>query len=110
MAIDLAAPNSIYIHTVKTDVKDINPTRKAISITATSEEVSEQEAKLIKDFQRQAKIPGFRPGKAPENMVRQRFAKDNQRSSATLHCICTVEVVSFLNLEFVMGRLFFMNV
>ena len=64
---------------MKTDVQDINPTRKAISITATSEEVSEQEAKLINDFQRQAKIPGFRPGKAPENMVRQRFAKDIQQ-------------------------------
>ena len=79
MAIDLSALNSIYIHTVKTDVQDINPTRKAISITATSEEVSEQEAKLINDFQRQAKIPGFRPGKAPKNMVRQRFAKDIQQ-------------------------------
>tara|TARA_X000000950_G_scaffold85873_1_gene108089 strand:+ start:254 stop:718 length:465 start_codon:yes stop_codon:yes gene_type:complete len=64
---------------VKTDVQDINPTRKTISITASSEEVSEQEAKLINDFQRQAKIPGFRPGKAPKNMVRQRFAKDIQQ-------------------------------
>ena len=64
---------------MKTDVQDINPTRKAISITASSEEVSEQEAKLINDFQRQAKIPGFRPGKAPKNMVRQRFAKDIQQ-------------------------------
>ena len=64
---------------MKTDVQDINPTRKTISITASSEEVSEQEAKLINDFQRKAKIPGFRPGKAPENMVRQRFAKDIQQ-------------------------------
>jgi len=64
---------------VKTDVRDINPTRKTISITASSEEVSKQEAKLINDFQRKAKIPGFRPGKAPENMVRQRFAKDIQQ-------------------------------
>ena len=64
---------------MKTDVQDINPTRKTISITASSEEVSEQEAKLINDFQRQAKIPGFRPGKAPINMVRQRFAKDIQQ-------------------------------
>ena len=64
---------------MKTDVQDINPTRKTISITASSEEVSEQEAKLINDFQRQAKIPGFRPGKAPKNMVRQRFAKDIQQ-------------------------------
>ena len=64
---------------MKTDVQDINPTRKTISITASSEEVSEHEAKLINDFQRQAKIPGFRPGKAPKNMVRQRFAKDIQQ-------------------------------
>jgi len=61
---------------VKTDVQDINPTRKTIAVTVTSEEVAAQEAKLIKDYQRQAKIPGFRPGKAPENMVRTRFAKD----------------------------------
>jgi trigger factor len=64
---------------VKTDVQDINATRKTIAVTITSEEVTEQEAKLIKDFQRQAKIPGFRPGKAPLNMVRTRFAKDIQQ-------------------------------
>ena len=61
---------------MKTDVKDINETRKTISVSVTGDEVAEQENKLIKDFQRQAKIPGFRPGKAPENMVRTRFAKD----------------------------------
>lgn len=64
---------------MKTDVQDINATRKTIAITLTSEEVTEQEAKLIKDYQRQAKIPGFRPGKAPEAMVRSRFAKDLQQ-------------------------------
>lgn len=62
--------------TVKTDVKDINETRKTITVSFTSEEVAEQEASLIRDFQRQAKIPGFRSGKAPENMVRMRFAKE----------------------------------
>ena len=64
---------------MKTDVQDINPTRKTIAVSVTSEEITKQEAKLIKDFQRQAKIPGFRPGKAPENMVRSRFAKDIQQ-------------------------------
>jgi len=64
---------------VKTDVQDINPTRKTIAVNVSSEELAEQEAKLIKDFKRQAKIPGFRPGKAPENMVRTRFAKDIQQ-------------------------------
>lgn len=64
---------------MKTDVQDINPTRKTIAVSVTSEEITKQEAKLIKDFQHQAKIPGFRPGKAPENMVRSRFAKDIQQ-------------------------------
>jgi trigger factor len=64
---------------VKIDVQDINPTRKTIAVNVSSKELAEQEAKLIKDFKRQAKIPGFRPGKAPENMVRTRFAKDIQQ-------------------------------
>lgn len=64
---------------MKTDVQEINATRKTIAVTVTSKEVAENEAKLIKDFQRQAKIPGFRPGKAPEAMVRTRFAKDIQQ-------------------------------
>ena len=64
---------------MKTDVQDINPTRKTIAVSVTAKEVAGQEAKLIKDFQSKAKIPGFRPGKAPENMVRSRFGKDIQK-------------------------------
>jgi trigger factor len=64
---------------VKTDIKDINETRKAISVSISPEEIAEQENKLVKDYQRQAKIPGFRPGKAPEKMLRARFGKDIQQ-------------------------------
>lgn len=61
---------------MKTDLKDISATRKAITVTVTSEEVSVHEAKLLKEFKQQAKIPGFRAGKAPDSMVLSRFAKD----------------------------------
>lgn len=61
---------------MNTDVKDINPTRRAIIVEVSAGEVDAIEAKLLKDFQRQAKVPGFRPGKAPENMIRTRYAKD----------------------------------
>ncbi|MFP4156928.1 MAG: trigger factor [Opitutales bacterium] len=67
---------------VKSEVKDINTTRKTVTVRFTADEVSEHEASLIKDFQAQAKIPGFRPGKAPEKMVRARFAKDIKRELA----------------------------
>ncbi|MGJ8638198.1 MAG: trigger factor [Opitutaceae bacterium] len=62
--------------TVKSDVQDINETRKTIIVSVPAAEVAKQEAALIKDYQRNAKISGFRPGKAPEAMVRTRYAKD----------------------------------
>ncbi|MEM8867796.1 MAG: trigger factor [Verrucomicrobiota bacterium] len=61
---------------MNTEVIDLNETRKSVVVSVSTDEISEMESKLIKEFQRQAKIPGFRPGKAPENMVRTRYAKD----------------------------------
>ena len=62
--------------TVKTDVQDITETRKTITVSVAAAEIATIDAKLIKEFQRDAKIPGFRPGKAPENMIRMRYAKE----------------------------------
>ena len=62
--------------TVKTDVQDINETRKTITVSVAAAEIATIEASLIQEFMRDAKIPGFRPGKAPENMIRMRYAKE----------------------------------
>ena len=62
--------------TVKTDVQDINETRKTITVSVAAAEIASIEASLINEFKRDAKIPGFRPGKAPENMIRMRYAKE----------------------------------
>jgi trigger factor len=62
--------------TVKTDVQDINETRKTITVSVAATEIASIEASLIKEFMRDAKIPGFRPGKAPQNMIRMRYAKE----------------------------------
>jgi trigger factor len=62
--------------TVKTDIQNINETRKTITVSFAAAEIATLEAQVIKDFQSEAKIQGFRPGKAPENMVRMRYAKE----------------------------------
>lgn len=62
--------------TVKTDVQDISETRKKISVTIATEEIASIETQVIKSFQRQANIPGFRQGKAPENVIRMRYGKE----------------------------------
>ena len=59
-----------------TEIEEISSTRKLITVKFTNKEVADYEQKLVKEFQKKAKIPGFRNGKAPENMVRTRFAKD----------------------------------
>ena len=76
--------------TVKTDVQDITETRKTITVSVAAAEIASIEAKLINEFKRDAKIPGFRPGKAPENMIRMRYAKElkselSQRVVAKAH-------------------------
>jgi trigger factor len=41
-----------------------------------SDQVSKEWSNVARDFQRQARIPGYRPGKAPQALVESRFAKD----------------------------------
>ena len=40
------------------------------------EKVDETFESITKDFQREAALPGFRPGKAPKDMVLRKYAKD----------------------------------
>src|SRR5690348_13504732 len=41
-----------------------------------AQKVDETFDSVAKDFQKEAKLPGFRPGKAPRDMVLRRYAKD----------------------------------
>jgi trigger factor len=55
----------------------LNPdcTRELI-LDVPSEDVSKAFRRVTKEYQRYAKIPGFRPGKVPEAVVRRRFATE----------------------------------
>lgn len=61
---------------IKTEVHDINETRKKVDVEIGAVEIAELQKQVIREFQREAKIPGFRPGKAPENIVSMRYAKE----------------------------------
>jgi trigger factor len=47
-----------------------------LQVELASDQVSKEWTKVTRDFQRQARIPGYRPGKAPQALVESRFAKD----------------------------------
>lgn len=61
---------------MNTEQKDISPTRKAILVHFTAEEVSAEGEAILSEFIKFAKIPGFRPGKANPNMVRKQYTNE----------------------------------
>lgn len=57
-------------------IEDINDTRKKLLVSVGADEVEKEHDELVKEFSKVARVPGFRPGKAPAPMVAKRFAKD----------------------------------
>lgn len=58
---------------MKADIVDVNETRRDLSIEVPAEAVAEAIGHAAAKLARQAKIPGFRPGKVPVNVIKQRF-------------------------------------
>lgn len=55
----------------------LNPElKREIAVEVPANEVSKAYSKVTKRYQKLAKIPGFRAGKVPESLVRNRFAKE----------------------------------
>jgi trigger factor len=52
--------------------------RREIELEIPAENVQKAVEKVARDFAKVAKVPGFRPGKAPVTLIRRRFAGDIQ--------------------------------
>ncbi|HUL15008.1 MAG TPA: trigger factor [Terriglobales bacterium] len=50
--------------------------RRELELEIPAEEVSKATEKVAKDLARVARVPGFRPGKAPVSLIKRRFADD----------------------------------
>jgi trigger factor len=58
---------------MKTEFADINETRKSVKVEIPQDIVDAEIDRLARDYSRKARIPGFRPGKAPARVIKQRF-------------------------------------
>lgn len=59
---------------MKTELIDVSPTQKRIVFEIPADIVAAKFHCVTRDYTRQARLPGFRPGKAPTRLVRQQFA------------------------------------
>jgi trigger factor len=64
---------------MKTEIKDISPTRKQIDVEIDAADVRSVYDRISDNYAKAASVPGFRPGHAPRTIVRTRF-KDQIRT------------------------------
>ena len=58
--------------------QDISAIKKSVEVEIPADRVSSEAQRVTSEFSRHAKLPGFRPGKIPANVIRSRFAKEIQ--------------------------------
>lgn len=57
-------------------LNNVSETRKSLVVSLDPSEVDAVHKEVVAEYSRLARIPGFRPGKAPAALVAKRFAKD----------------------------------
>jgi trigger factor len=58
---------------MKTEFQDVSETQKKVIIEIPSDVVDAEIDRIAKGYSKQARLPGFRPGKVPSNIIKQRF-------------------------------------
>lgn len=58
------------------NAEDLSPTRRLLTVTLPADAVASTEREVLSAISKQVRLPGFRPGHAPVDMVRRRHAKD----------------------------------
>jgi trigger factor len=63
---------------MKSTIEDISTVKKKLHIQVTPDTISQELVKAVADAAKSAKIPGFRPGKAPKAVVERHYATEIQ--------------------------------
>jgi trigger factor len=61
---------------VNVQITDINDTRKTLTVTLDKGEVEGEYKVILGQFAQQVRLPGFRPGKAPAQLVERHYGKE----------------------------------
>ena len=58
---------------MKTEFTDVSETQKTLSIEIPSDVVDAEINRIASSYSRKARLPGFRPGKVPQSLIKKRF-------------------------------------
>lgn len=61
---------------IRVELEDLSTVKKKLRVEITADTARKEVDRVANDYRRHARLPGFRPGKAPVQLVRRRFQKD----------------------------------
>ena len=73
---DSLAQNLSAFSAVNVQLNNVSATRKSLVVTLDPSEVDAEHQAVVGEIAKFARIPGFRPGKAPAAMIAKRFNKE----------------------------------
>jgi trigger factor len=70
-----AVQHTVYRGCMKTEIENVTEVKKVIHFEVPWEDVNKHIKEAVKVISRTARVPGFRPGKAPESLIRNKYAQ-----------------------------------
>jgi trigger factor len=64
---------------VVVSMQDVGPWRKQLTVEVPAPAVEAETQRVVREYSQRVRVPGFRRGKVPAELVRRRFAKDIER-------------------------------
>ena len=61
---------------IRLEVENISPVKKKLKVEVPADVAGKEFNQIASDYKKHARLPGFRPGKAPLQLVKRRFQKD----------------------------------
>ena len=61
---------------MKIEVTDLSPVKKSLFVEVGADEVAKETEAVVRRLASRVRVPGFRPGKVPLDVVRARYARD----------------------------------
>ena len=58
------------------EIVEVNSCKRNLAVEVPASEVDQEVSNLAREYARNAKVPGFRPGKAPLSIIRQRYGNE----------------------------------
>lgn len=61
---------------IRIELDDVTAVKKRLRVEIPAEQALEEFNRVANDYKKRARLPGFRPGKAPVELIKRRFQKD----------------------------------